>query len=184
MKTKTVELTVIHHARCSAVEVQNLYRDYGHEWVSYRGIFISRKYDSAKYEILSPQEHHLTVTLVICGIFRLHFHQNVTILHGKRIVNEGNNIFGFRINSEWDLAETENGITEVKATYKIELPWILGFLEIPLRLFIAEIRRRSWTNDQVMLERRNELLRLGFGDGGNYPENRWILKAQPSSIPA
>ena len=120
--------------------------------------------------------------MVIVGIIRLRFHQIVSVIPGKKMVSEGKNIFGYNLSSVWELKEMGNGITQVHADYVIELPWFLGFLGAPLSWFLKEVRKKSWRKDQAMLERRNELLRLGFGDGGQSPKNRWRQAAE-SFIP-
>lgn len=183
MKTARVEIVILHEAKTTPEEIQKLYTDYGHEWVFHKGVFVSRKYDASHYEILSPHEHRLAVTLAVLGVIRLRFLQSVSVVPGVRIASEGRNIFGYSLGSVWELKKIEGGMTRVRAVYSVELPWFLGFLSAPLKWFLKEMRRKSWIKDRLMLERRSELLGLGFGDGGKHPEDRWLPKAASSPIP-
>ncbi len=184
MKRHLIKVNIVHRAKTTPEEVEKLYIDYGHSWVFNKGLFVSRQYDTSNYEILAPNQHFITIRMVFLGIFRQTFHQKVTIEHGRRITNEGKNIFGYPIESIWVLEEKSDGTTEVHATYQTEVPKPLAFLIDPVfRWFCKGLREKSWkSSDRVMLERRNQLLGMGFNDSGVFPDNHWKSKAEPSTL--
>lgn len=128
-------------------------------------------------------EHKINATLVLLGFIKLPFQQTVSVVPGQSVSSSGTNMFGYPVSSVWDLKEAGNGITEVTATYVMDVPWFLAFLELPFRWLWTYIRNKSWESDRVMLERRSELLNLGFKDQGVYPRRRWMDQAKPSVIP-
>ncbi|MBI1979462.1 MAG: hypothetical protein HYS58_01720 [Elusimicrobia bacterium] len=182
MRKTEIQVQVTHRAHTTPEEIQSCYLDYGHEWVFHKNIFY-RDFGSSKYEIVSPSELKIGVTLVLFKAFKMRFDQEVRIHHGASIHSRAVNEWGYGVQCAWEFKELGNSVTEVQTTYRVEVPWFLGWCQMPLAWLWTYIRNKSWESDRTMLERRQELIALGFGDRGVYPTGRQWTSAKPSALP-
>ncbi len=182
MKTTKIRGSLLCYARAKPEEIQACFTDFGHDWVLNKNIF-QRRFDSYTFELLSPKEQKIGVTLVLLKLFKMQFEQIVRTVPGESIEIRAVSSSGCNTRTLWEFKELETGVTESKVSFTLEVPWFLGWAQIPLRMLWIYIRKKSWKSDKAMLERRHSLLSQGFGDKGLYPTAGWKNRAEPSEIP-
>lgn len=161
---KKISFTLEHFVATTPEEVKANYIDYGHEvFVHSRGWSKWwRRFEPAVPTVISPTHHRVQVTLVVLGLFRMVFHQDVRLFkHG--IESNGKNIFGFPIGSKWKLYAAQGG-TRAVVDYFSGLPDWLGIFAPLVVLYWRRVREVVWAEDVRMMEYRAKLLREGFQD--------------------
>ncbi len=182
MNRTRIKGSLFFYTQAKPKDIQACFTDFGHDWVVNKNIF-QRKFDSYKFEILSPKEQKIGVTLVLFKLFKIQFDQIIRVVPGESIEICAINHSGFNTRTLWEFKELNRDITEIKVSFCLEVPQLLGWAKIPLKALWIYIRKKSWKSDQAMLERRHFLLTLGFGEGGVSPQNSLVNKAAPSAVP-
>lgn len=179
MRAYTVNLLMKHAVLASPKEVIENYIDYGHEVFAHGKYSGSGKKHVSKitkvdYRILSPTRHEVRVPVVLLGgLIKSVSVQNVTIIPWTGLISEGKNFFGLPMKSRWFIwRDPPEPRTQCWVIYEIGVPWFLFFLEPVIKVTIRHLRNRIWEEDRIMLERRDRLMKMGFGDWGKRPESR------------
>lgn len=177
MRIHKIVFTIEHDVMASAQEVIENYVDYGHEvyahgkyspsWKRYLS-----KITEVKPIIRSATEHevHIPVSLLF-GLFKSTAVQHVTLVPWLGIISRGRNVFGLQSSSQWTIIESDKSRPKTQCTvqYTFEVPSFLAFLSPFVEFAVRQLRARIWEEDRLMLERRDELIRRGFRDGGIHP---------------
>ena len=176
MKYYTALVLLKHEVTASPQEVIENYVDYGHEIFAHGKYSPSNKKHFSKitrvsYRHLSPTEKEVTVPLrFLGGLIKADSSQNVSLRQWDSIISRGT-LYGLPAGSRWFIwRDKENEKTQCWVVYEIGLPWFLFFLEPLIKLVVRHLRGRIWEEDRIMLERRDRLMKKGFGDWGRRPE--------------
>lgn len=177
MRTYTLHAIMKHEVRSSPQEVIENYVDYGHEVYAHGKYSPSNKKDISKitrvsYKIISRYEREVTIPLsYFRGLIKGTSVQRVKLVPWSGIISEGT-MYGVPARSRWFIYEdAADEKTKCWVIYEFDVPWFLFFLEPFMKLAIRHLRERIWEEDRIMLERRDVLLKRGFGDWGKKPKN-------------
>lgn len=175
MKYYHALVLIKHRVQASPREVIENYVDYGHE------IFAHGKYASSNqkhvskisrviFRHLSATEKEVIVPVrLLGGLIRANSFQRVSLRRWDGIVSQGT-LYGLPAGSRWFIwRDSETVFTHCWVIYEISLPWCLFFLEPLVRWAVRHLRARIWEEDRIMLERRDRLIKKGFGDWGKRP---------------
>ena len=174
MKKYTITALMKHEVCASSQEVIENYVDYGHEVYAHGKYSLSNKKHVSKisrvsHRVISSDELEVVIPLnFFCGLIKRSSIQRVKLIRWSGIVSEGT-IYGFPARSRWFISEDKDGKTKCWVVYEFDVPWFLFFLEPIVKIAIRHLRERIWDEDKIMLERRDALLKRGFGDRGKRP---------------
>ncbi len=166
-----------HEVLASPREVIENYVDYGHEVfahgkysTSFRKKRISR-ISKVSYQHFSHTEKEVTAPIrLLWGLIKADSIQRVSLRLWDGIVSQGT-LCGLPASSRWFIwRDEEDGPTQCWVIYEISLPWFLFFLEPFLKFLVKHLRQHIWEEDLIMLERRDRLIKRGFGDWGKRPK--------------
>ena len=174
MKKYTITALMKHEVVASPQEVIENYVDYGHEIYAHGKYSPSNKKHVSKitkvsYRVISADEREVVVPLnFLKGLIKISSVQRIKLIRWSGIISDGI-MYGFPARSRWFIWPDKDGKTKCWVVYEFEVPWPLFFLEPLIKLAIRHLRERVWDEDRIMLERRDVLLRRGFGDQGVRP---------------
>ena len=171
MKKYTITALMKHEVVASPQEVIENYTDYGHEVYAHGKYSPSNKkhvsrINKVSYKVISTDEREVVAPLsFLGGLIKTSSAQRVNLIRWSGIVSEGT-MCGFPARSRWFIWPDNDGKTICWVVYEFDVPWPLFFLEPLVKVAIRHLRERIWDEDRVMLERRDALLKRGFGDWG------------------
>lgn len=177
MKKKMIVIEIYHSAHASSREIIENYVDYGHE------VYLHGKYSNGQkkniskitqvtFRILSRYEREVIVPVsFFMGLVKYSSIQHVTLIPWTGIHSEGE-LYGFPACSNWTIRERSDPdmLTTCKVIYEMEVPWLFYWLKPLFRIMLCHLRERIWEEDRIMLERRDRLMKRGFGDWGVHPD--------------